>query len=1401
MSLPPVTPQRPLPGNFIQTPAPSRATASQPPVFGASGSAIQQNGGPVGPAPSQSQSQVNGVGGSSSATLASRAARTVNEMLAVDARYPDLDTYIIQGISSDYDISTSPSGAMAPFQRMKTYALPDKIFEQYNQAQVHTMMGLFAELHHAWLSIDNALYLWDYTAPDPQLIGFEEQPNSIMSVKLVKPREGVFIKEITHMIVVATTSDILLIGLATEKAASGVVTVRLYQTKMQASIKGIDATCVAGSDKTGRIFFAGRSSNDVYELTYQQEEKWFANRCGRVNHTSKGLTSVMPTITFGTRGPPEAVTQIIVDDTRNLVYTLSNQSTIRVFHMATSSTLNLVITRTLSNVISNVMHMVRNSELFRPGVGIVSISPISAREASRLNLMATTNTGCRIFLSATSGTYFSTDSTSAPSSMQVHHVKFPPSEHKSRAGSPKRTPSPNRIYGQNQLVDTNSRYLTGTQSSARFAPGFFFDLFNQGNNTMDNLFISAPDTGRIAGRSDTLQGAKFIETGMTLSISGIAQDIGLVTAEFSAASTPQGFGNELAVQFDKPTTEIAVLTHTGVHTIRRRRMVDIFATLLKQHKINDESLESAVNSFVRFYGRAETIATTLAVTCGQALDVSTDGARVGSLTDPEVVAAARKVFITQGGKAIVNENYALNRGESAVDTVRPSPRHEGMALYIGRLVRSVWKAPILQETATPTGGLTVNPTVPLEKLRDVQRDLTNLQEFLDQNKSFIEGLAGPEALGRVGSKQEEMALQGEHQALSSLVKLIADVIEGMAFVLVLFDNRVDEIILSLSDQARQAVRQLTFETLFTSTQGKELAKELVKAIVNRNIAAGSNVETVAEALRRKCGTFCSADDVVVFKAQEMLKKAEEAGKDTETGRRLLNESLRLFEKVAGSLRMEVLRQGIEAYVKMQFWAGSIELVLEVAKQVDRANRAGSWVKDGSPTDDPRKELYEQRKACYDLIHNIITEVDKATSAQNIPDTQLSIAQRRRSEAYSIIDNSSDELFQMNLYDWYLAQGWPDRLLEIKSPFVVSYLQHKSLEDVLHADLLWKYYTHYARYFEAATVQLQLAKSGFNLGLNARIEYLARAKANAGTKTGADSFRGLNGLSSSMGRSRQGRQEIIREINDLLELANLQEDLLSRLLRDRRLTKDKRPEIMKDLNGPIKTLDELYHQYVDQASYEDLALVIYQIGDYRNLPHVAATWESLIERDQFEQVQIYNEQAADSVQIAQPWERVGERIRTMGAKLQLSEVAFAIQVVLPLAAKYYVDQVLKGDGVLGHNRQARMPPQEWVPALFADLSVPFETMVVVLEGLFYGNEAPWNDRRNRGIVGAWIVYVVQRWFSDSLANGAAGELVFGGEENAMGVLQTLKNVEGANVLTPVTTEESRLLRARIEGALR
>ncbi|GAB1203650.1 hypothetical protein APSETT445_002287 [Aspergillus pseudonomiae] len=1292
-----------------------------------------------------------------------RAARTVNDTLTQEARYPDLDSYLSQGFSSDYDIPVSPS--WAPFQKVKMYNIPDQIFDQYNRAQVSTSMGLFAELNHAWVAIDNALYIWDYTHPNPQLVGFEDQPNSINAVKLAKPRPGVFLPSITHLLVVSTTADVILLGMGCETTPTGARQVTLYQTGMSTSIRGLDIHVIASSDATGRIFFGGSSDNDVYELTYQQEEKWFQGRCSKVNHTSSRLGALTPSLSFSsfTHKMFENVEQMEIDDSRRLLYTLSSSSTIRVFHMKPDGTLALAITKPAMDIYANIGHIIASNETLNPKVPIVSISPIPAAEASRYHLMATTATGYRIYLSAT-GSYSwspSPNGTNAPTSMQAHHVKTPPFDGASSS------PAGPAFQGQGRFQPSVAKVpihsLDPTRFTVRYPPGYFF-CFTCKDPTQktDTLFVSSPDSGRVARSQENVIPGNAAETAIWLSLGSRVEDVGLCSPSTAASATPGGFGNELAVQFDNPAAEIAILTNTGIHIIRRRRLVDMFAALVRGGGDGDEGLEGEVKNFIRTYGRSETLATALAVACGQGVEISADS-RLTQINDPHVLEFARKVFIEYGGRPTMNENAVADNSTPAIDSVVPSPRHAGIALYMSRLLRTIWRKEIAKVGPSPGGAQTILPSVPSAKLQTIQRDLSALQEFFKANKSFIEGLSGPEALARVSTKQEETALQAEHRALHSLVQLVSHTIEGISFILVLFDERVDEIVATLPDDSKQRFMKLTFEELFSTSKGHDIAKDLVKGIVNRNIAKGSNVETVADALRRRCGSFCSAEDVVIFKAQELLKRATEAGSNSELGRNLLNESLHLFQQVSESLPMDYLVSAVENFISNQFFAGAIQLALNVAARSDKANMALSWLVDGRPENDSRSDYFYFRKQCYDLIFKVIIAVDNlAAHDPGVVDGQLTVVAKRKNEAYGVISDSIDEVFLTSLYDWYLEQGWSERLLHANSAFVVTYLERKSTDDIAHADLLWRYYAQSERFFEAAKVQFHLAQSAFTLPLGRRIEYLGRARANASTFT------------PDVGR--QLRQRLLQDISNLIDLANIQDDLLQRLKDDKRLTPERRTQVLADVDGPIMDISTLFNQYADPASYYDICLQIFYLADHRNPADIRSTWQHLLQ-------DLHDETVENGE--PQPYEAVIDKVRSLGSRLRMSDIIFPIPTLLPMLERYALEH------------QRGVGPATWVVDLFLDLGVAHETLYTVLESMYYTDEAPFHGT-NRKYIAKDLLYLIEHWFHDTVRLGGT---VFGSDVVAERITETLLLLQQGGNIPPEQLQLANELRTRVEDILR
>jgi nuclear pore complex protein Nup155 len=1035
------------------------------------------------------------------------------------------------------------------------HPIPNQIFEHYNAGRFQTLMGLFASINHAWVAIDNSLFLWDYTLSEPELIGFEDQAHSISAVALVPPRPDIFTESITHILVVATSADMILLGVSVQDTPAGTKSVSLYQTKMSLPLRGADVRFISGS-ADGRIFFGGSNDIDISELYYQAEEKWFSNRCGRINHTHPGWSAVVTLQSgFWSHREPEHLVDIQIDDSRNLVYTLSSTSTIRTYHMEAPNHLKLVIEKTRIHSLRDIAHMSDESSLLKDDFRIVSISPITKTEASKLHLMALTSTGCRLYFSATnaSAMLYNPKTNLAPQSMQLQFIKFPPSANPRRSALP----------GGEPPLDVNSPTLKYSRHGIRFAPGYFLDFVSDGQNALsDSLFVSAPETGKIKNTSATAT-IKLPESANWIDIGSRAETVGLITAPFAAAAHPVGFGNELAVQFDDVPSEFAVLTNTGVHVIRRRRFVDIFSTAIRA-AAGDEGFDQVTRRFIQVYGRVETVAAALAVACGHGGDSRPGAPRaIDQVTEDR----ARSVFVDYGGQPTITET---DTATPTLDSVKLSSRHDALGIYVSRLVRKLWKTKVVKLEAKPTG-LIVESTVALSKLSVIQENLERLRRFLNANRGLIQGLSGPDDLQRVATRHEEVALQAEHQALHALQKLLEGISESISFVLMLFDERVVDIYARLDLTAQQQFKDLTYEKLFAQPSGKDLAKLVVKAIVNRNIENGSNVETVAEALRRRCGSFCSPDDVVIFKAQEQLKRASES--TSTQARTLLHESLRLFEKVAGSLAFSNLKGAVDQFLQLHYYAGAIRLCLFVAHEKDRGNKALSWINDGKPVSDsrdtegrivpdPREAAFNERKQCYDLIHEALLKLDAVTKdePERTVEGKLTVIATKRLEAYSVVNDSDDEVFHFDLYEWYIQQGWTERILSVESPHVVTFLQRLATTDVAHADLLCRFYTNRSRFFDAAEVQCQLASSDFSIGIKERIKLLSMAKANASVAT--------------VGVSRQQQQMLNHTVTELLDVANIQDDLLERLKADDRLDAERKLEISEALDSKVQDLSNV-----------------------------------------------------------------------------------------------------------------------------------------------------------------------------------------------------------------------------------
>ena len=199
---------------------------------------------------------------------------------------------------------------------------------------------------------------------------------------------------------------------------------------------------------------------------------------------------------------------------------------------------------------------------------------------------------------------------------------------------------------------------------------------------------------------------------------------------------------------------------------------------------------------------------------------------------------------------------------------------------------------------------------------------------------------------------------------------------------------------------------------------KRTPHDLVGADVS--FCLSKQIDTISEVLQQRCGSFCRADDVILFKAMEGMRRANET-RDPAERRECLQESLRyvhvpaslhisgfqadlaplsssLFAKGTSNLSLEKLKQTCSEYLSLHFPmgqshpalpskpspsrltlhlpTGAIELPLKCAHDWDPEESAFGFWRDGEHEHDPRRTAFERRKECYAIVFSTLLAFDE-----------------------------------------------------------------------------------------------------------------------------------------------------------------------------------------------------------------------------------------------------------------------------------------------------------------------------------------------------------------------------------------------------------------------------------------
>ncbi|KAI9257209.1 Nup133 N terminal like-domain-containing protein [Phascolomyces articulosus] len=945
---------------------------------------------------------------------AHKAADTLERASIVDKNILNIGELFTASSSGQYELPQQQ--AVQPFLPKHIFTLPPVALEQIQKWKSGDAAGILPEINRAYFAVENRLYLWDYI--DRKDVNTYEETHPIVGVGLAKVKEDIFNAEITHVLVIATTVNISVIAVSFKDKKS----LSFYRTEITTNSSGALMKTIVGT-KFGRIFMLS-DFGDVWELDYRRDEGWFTSKC------SKKLVS--PSAAFF-RAQTGRCIDIAVDEDGYKLYKLVENSSIYVSYLGEDGKgySDNVANNTKINDQARVMcpssQYLENSQF-----KIVSIHPTTLEEASSYHLVAITSTGCRLYLANADDKEHPTPASNIkPSKLSLTHVRTPPPS----STTPQGVPQTNVLADHPVVI--KSLYKDGCML-----------LVDKLTEQQQSVITASPNIGKMVtqGRS-----AGFAEFSNRLNVQGQVLGIAEVPKD-------EQMLNELASLPSKPARHFLIFTTHGLSIVTKQRPVDMLQNMLNAVGANITARSTDFGNFFDLFGTIQSCALCLNLACHTTTPLSGIELLASDAVSIPVVKGATQLLETLG-----------QRRSPLSETEVYTSRHEGVALFLYRLISPIWNKKIVIESVQ---GNTVNYSTAVKRdvLVAVQQILRKLQAFMDRNASVYPQL------------QPQNEEERSYRQLYDLGGLIS---ESISFLLYLLDNDASRIIKSLTPENQGRFKAYTFKDLLTTNDGRELAKALAMAIIDETMAKFGNLDIVTDILEQRCGTFCNSSDVLFYKAQKQIDAAKSEA-NTMPSRDALQESLKLLKRIAIHITYEQLEVIAKDYTQQGALVLAVELILTCAHARDPHNATTGYVMDGLQPSDARLEIFERKRPFYDCAFNLLKEAIRPSTSANQKATAP-----QKDQAFQVAFSSDDIAFHMYTYEKFINENLGRDLIQMDPPHIETFLKRQPFE-LERYELLVYYYRMKEEFEEAATVLQLLSRITLDIPTEKRLYYLNQA---------------------------------------------------------------------------------------------------------------------------------------------------------------------------------------------------------------------------------------------------------------------------------------------------------------------
>ncbi|CAL9683382.1 unnamed protein product [Knipowitschia caucasica] len=1181
-------------------------------------------------------------------------ARLIDRHLQEDRCFPDLSELLsvpshhmttLSGVS-DMDYPLQGQGLLSvpnlpELSAVRHIPLPPELVEQFSHMQCNCMMGVFPEISRAWLTIDNDIFMWNYE-DGGDVAYFDGLIETILAVGLVKPKPGILQPHIHYLLVLATSVDVVILGLSFPKNQGGLNDSMsggmqlLPDPLFSIPTDNVYIVSITSTD-LGRIFMAGKDGC-LYEVAYQAEAGWLSQRCRKINHSKSTLSFLVPSLLQFSFSEDDPIVQISIDNSRNILFTRSEKGVLQVYDLgADGQGMSRVATMSQNAIVAAAGKIARTIDrsVFKP---IVHISVITSSESSDCHLLAVSHAGVRLyFTTAPFAPALQKHLPVRPSLLSLVHVRLPPGFSASST-----LQKPSKVH------------------KALHSKGVLIMAASEAEDS-DVLWCINHDSFPFK--------KPLMETQMMSSVDGHSWALCSIPEEQqSRISTPLNKDHipvtdaPLVVQqHNVPPQKFVLLSAKGSHIFQKLRPVDQLRHLLVSCA-GGESEE--MERFFKLHKEEQACATALILSCSTAA------------CDREVSQWATRAFFRYGGEAQMRFPAALTN-PSTVGPLMSSPapgvvppafaapftplpsgsapmsgpgpevifsgKHNGICIYFTRILGPIWDGSLAVEKTISKGTQNVNileSSVSSVDLEAVLKELCGLREFLDKNSQFnpssldavsfnspanlqqrLLGFMRPDGANTQQVQQElqrkyhTKAQLYEKVSLQGIQQLVHRSHQTLALWKLLCDHQFSLIMSELPRDIQEQMKGVCFKDVVI--RGKELSGALITAIINVYIKDNASVDAISTHLRDLCPLLYSNDDCICSKANELLQSSKQIASKAEK-ERTLRESLRLYQQISQHTDLSLV---CAQYRQVRFYEGVLELCLTSADKKDPQRFGPHYYKNGEPEDDRvGQQAFQERLLCYkcitDTMQELVNQSKAAPQSPSVPKqpgppvltSDPNMLSNEEATAHfeqmlGLAQRSQDELFHIALYNWLIQAELTDKLLEVNSAHLEEHLMHMIKQDqskVHNMDLLWRYYEKNRNFGKAAHVLARLADMhSSEISLKQRLEYVARAI--------------LSAKSASCISAQAADGEFLHELEAKMELARIQVQIQETLLRHYSHHPSVKT-VVSQLDSELMDLTKLYGEFADLYKLSECKLAIIHCAGHSDPVLVHSLWQEIMEKE-------------------------------------------------------------------------------------------------------------------------------------------------------------------------------------------